>query len=33
MAIPDLAALLQRNVAAFAAGRPLEGGVRPDLGY
>jgi phosphoglycerate dehydrogenase-like enzyme len=33
MAIPDLAALLERNVAAFAAGRPLEGGVHPDLGY
>jgi phosphoglycerate dehydrogenase-like enzyme len=33
MAIPDLAALLERNVAAFAAGAPLEGVVDPDLGY
>ncbi|HEY7873721.1 MAG TPA: D-isomer specific 2-hydroxyacid dehydrogenase family protein [Actinomycetota bacterium] len=33
MAIPDLAALLERNVAAFAAGAPLEGGVDPALGY
>ena len=33
MAIPDLAALLRRNVAAFAAGEPLEGLVDPALGY
>ena len=33
MAIPDLAALLQRNVAAYAAGAPLEGLVDPALGY
>lgn len=33
MAIPELAALLERNVAAFAAGRPLEGVVDPELGY
>jgi D-3-phosphoglycerate dehydrogenase len=33
MAIPDLAALLARNVASFAAGEPLEGVVDPALGY
>jgi phosphoglycerate dehydrogenase-like enzyme len=33
MAIPDLAALLERNVAAFGAGERLEGGVDPVLGY
>lgn len=33
MAIPDLAALLERNVGAFAEGRPLEGLVHSDLGY
>lgn len=33
MAIPDLAALLERNVAAYAAGRPLEGLVDAELGY
>ena len=33
MAIPDLAALLQRNVAAFARDDPLEGLVDPALGY
>jgi phosphoglycerate dehydrogenase-like enzyme len=33
MAIPDLAALLRRNVARYAAGQPLEGVVDPALGY
>jgi phosphoglycerate dehydrogenase-like enzyme len=33
MAIPDLADLLRRNVAAFGAGEPLEGLVDPELGY
>lgn len=33
MAVPELLALLERNVAAFAAGRPLEGLVDASLGY
>jgi phosphoglycerate dehydrogenase-like enzyme len=33
MALPELAAMVERNVAAFAAGEPLEGGVEPALGY
>lgn len=33
MAVPELTALVERNVAAFAAGHPLEGLVDPDAGY
>jgi D-2-hydroxyacid dehydrogenase (NADP+) len=33
MALPELAALVERNVARFAAGRPLEGLVDPKAGY
>jgi len=33
MALPELAALVERNVAAWGAGRPLEGRVEPALGY
>jgi phosphoglycerate dehydrogenase-like enzyme len=33
MALPALRALVERNVANFAAGRPLEGPVDPALGY
>jgi D-3-phosphoglycerate dehydrogenase len=33
MALPSLRAMVQRNVAHFAAGEPLEGPVDPDLGY
>jgi hypothetical protein len=33
MAAPELAALVERNVAHFAAGEPLEGLVDPALGY
>jgi len=33
MAVPELAALVERNVRAFAAGEPLEGLVDPSLGY
>lgn len=33
MALPELAALIERNVASFAAGEPLEGLVDPGLGY
>ncbi len=33
MAVPELAALVRRNVAHFAAGEPLEGLVDPALGY
>ena len=33
MAIPELAAMVRRNVAHFAAGEPLEGIVDPALGY
>jgi D-3-phosphoglycerate dehydrogenase len=33
MAVPELAAMVRRNVAHFAAGEPLEGVVDPSLGY
>lgn len=33
MALPELRALVRRNVARFVAGEPLEGVVDPDLGY
>lgn len=33
MALPELTALIERNVAHFAAGEPLEGLVDVDLGY
>ena len=33
MALPELAALVERNVAAFGRGDPLEGLVDPALGY
>jgi phosphoglycerate dehydrogenase-like enzyme len=33
MALPELRALVRRNVERFAAGRPLEGLVDPSLGY
>jgi phosphoglycerate dehydrogenase-like enzyme len=33
MAVPELAAMVERNVARFAAGEPLEGVVDPSLGY
>lgn len=33
MAVPELAAMVERNVARFAAGEPLEGVVDPALGY
>lgn len=33
MAVPELAAMVRRNVAHFAAGEPLEGIVDPALGY
>jgi phosphoglycerate dehydrogenase-like enzyme len=33
MALPELAALVRRNVERFAAGEPLEGLVDPNLGY
>lgn len=33
MAVPELAAMVERNVARFAAGEQLEGVVDPDLGY
>lgn len=33
MALPELAGLVERNVAAFARGEPLEGLVDPALGY
>lgn len=33
MAVPELAAMVERNVARFAAGEPLEGIVDPALGY
>ena len=33
MAVPELAGLVERNVARFAAGEPLEGVVDPELGY
>lgn len=33
MAVPELAAMIGRNVARFAAGEPLEGVVDPALGY
>lgn len=33
MAVPELAAMVKRNVARFAAGEPLEGVVDPALGY
>ncbi len=33
MAVPELAAMVGRNVARFAAGEPLEGVVDPALGY
>jgi D-3-phosphoglycerate dehydrogenase len=33
MALPELIALVERNVARFAAGEPLEGLVDPALGY
>ena len=33
MAVPELLALIERNVAAFAAGRPLEGLVDASAGY
>lgn len=33
MAVPELAALVRRNVERFAAGEPLEGVVDPVLGY
>lgn len=33
MALPELLALVERNVARFAAGQPLEGLVDPGLGY
>lgn len=33
MAVPELAAMVRRNVAHFGAGEPLEGVVDPSLGY
>jgi hypothetical protein len=33
MALPELAALIERNVARFAAGEELEGLVDVELGY
>ena len=33
MAVPELVAMVERNVALFAAGRPLEGLVDPAAGY
>jgi phosphoglycerate dehydrogenase-like enzyme len=33
MAVPELSALVERNVRHFAAGEPLEGRVDPALGY
>jgi phosphoglycerate dehydrogenase-like enzyme len=33
MAVPELAAMVRRNVARFAAGEPLQGVVDPVLGY
>jgi phosphoglycerate dehydrogenase-like enzyme len=33
MALPELTALVERNVRAFVAGEPLEGTVDPKLGY
>ena len=33
MAVPELAGMVRRNVARFAAGEPLEGVVDPALGY
>jgi hypothetical protein len=33
MALPELRALVRRNVAHFAAGEPLEGAVDPVAGY
>jgi phosphoglycerate dehydrogenase-like enzyme len=33
MAVPELAGMVERNVARFAAGEPLEGIVDPALGY
>lgn len=33
MAVPELAALVRRNVARFASGEPLEGIIDPALGY
>lgn len=33
MAVPELAAMVRRNVERFGAGRPLEGVVDPALGY
>ncbi|MQB00085.1 MAG: hydroxyacid dehydrogenase, partial [Actinobacteria bacterium] len=33
MALPELRAMVERNVSAFAAGRELEGLVDIDLGY
>jgi phosphoglycerate dehydrogenase-like enzyme len=33
MALPELRAMVERNVSAFASGRELEGLVDPELGY
>lgn len=33
MALPSLRAMVERNVARFGAGQPLEGLVDPSLGY